>query len=68
MHVVKYRESVPWAVWKWGNRSRCSLECWVMWVQRTCITWGCRCPNGKGHFGVSWAIEKHCKAWYLGGW
>jgi len=35
------------------NRSRCSLEFRVGWVQGTCITWGCRCPTGV------WPIEKH---------
>jgi len=30
--IVKYS---PWAMRKRLNRSRCSLECWVEWVQRT---------------------------------
>jgi len=36
--IVKYRNSLPWAVWKWTNRSRCSLECWVGCIQGTRIT------------------------------
>jgi len=56
MYILKYRDSLRWAVQKWLNRLRCSLECWVEWVQGT---WQCRCPCGKGHFwGIS-LIEKH---------
>jgi len=33
------------------NRSRCSLECCrVEWVQRTYISWRCRCPTDRGTF------------------
>jgi len=32
MHIVKYRDSLLRAVWKWLNPSRCSLESWVRWV------------------------------------
>jgi len=49
-HIVKYKDSLPWAVQKWLNQSRCILGCWVGWVQGTCITWACRCLHGKGHF------------------
>jgi len=42
-HTAKYRRTLLWAVWKWLNQSRCSLECSVRWLQGTRITWGCRC-------------------------
>ena len=60
-HIVKFGDSVPWAVQKWLNQLKCIWGCWVMWVQGMyCM--GCRCPDVKGHFwGVS-PIEKHCKA------
>jgi len=35
MRVVKYNDSLPWAVRKRLNRSRCGLECWGGWVQGT---------------------------------
>ena len=66
MHMVKYRDFLPWAVRKWLNQSRCSLECWVKWAQRTCITWGWRCRMGRSTFGVSgWLknIVKHRSLW-----
>jgi len=49
-HIAKYRDSLPWAVQRRLNRSRCSLEFWVRWVQGTCITCGCRCPHKKDQF------------------
>jgi len=61
-HIVKYKDSLSWAVRKGLNWSRCSLEFWVGWVQGTCITWRCKCPHGKRHFWGVWLIEKHCKA------
>jgi len=48
MYILKYSDTLPWAVWKQLNWSRCSLQWWVRWVQKTCITWGCRWCNG--HF------------------
>jgi len=27
--IVKYRESLPWAVWKQLTQSKCRLGCWV---------------------------------------
>jgi len=32
-------DSLPWAVRKRRNRSRCSLECWVWWVHGRWAQW-----------------------------
>ena len=53
-------------MWKWLNWLRCRLECWVGWVQITCIRWRCRCPHGKGHYWGVWPIEKLCKEQDIG--
>ena len=39
IHIVKYRDTLSWAVRKWLNRSRCSLECWAGWVCGTYYIW-----------------------------
>jgi len=43
---MKYRNSVPWAVQKQLNQSRCSLGCWIRLVHGTLITLGVHAPTG----------------------
>jgi len=62
------RDSVSWAVHKRLNRSRCSLGCWVGWVQGTRTREDVDDCTGTGTFGVSGrlkSIVKHRILWVL---
>jgi len=39
---------------------------WVGWVQRTRITWECRCSMGRGTLGVSGRLKSIVKQRILG--
>jgi len=58
MHIVKYRDSLQWAVQKRLNRLRCSIGM-LRWVGPGNMYY---MGYSKGHlyFGGVWPIKKHC--------
>jgi len=48
--IVKYRDSLPWAVQKRLNWLRYRLASWVGWAQRTMSYMGSRSSQEKGQF------------------
>jgi len=65
MHIVKYRDSLPSAVQKRLNRSRCSLKCWVEWIQETYYM-EMQITHRKGTFGASGRLKSTVKHRIMG--
>ena len=61
--IVKYRDSVSWAVQKQLNLSRCFLGCEQSGSKEPCIRWG-QDPHMRGNFegekgGLLWSTGSH---------
>jgi len=67
--IVKYRDTLPWAVQEQLNQLRCRLGYWLGWAKEACIRWGPD-PSSEGtiHKGkympgmpndtLPWAVQK----------
>jgi len=52
-HVQACRTTLPWAVQKWPNRSRCHLGCGLVWAQWSMCYMRCTlAPYGEYHWTI----------------